>query len=1357
MADPLSIAASIAGVISLADIVFVRTMKYARAMGGAAKEINDLAKEVNLLGGALHSLSRLARALDDTNLPGSNLDLGRFRMHHIQACSDILSRIDKKLRKAEAKGTIKKFTWPFSVDYVKDLVVELVGHKQSIQLALSADSTKTLLQLLSRSEDMQNQVAEIVTSVQEAREVTIRIRQDSERDKVLKFFLKCNPQKDYETTLSLRHPRTGMWLLQLPQFQTWLSTADSKLWLRGIPGAGKTVLAGSIIETALLLSTEEVATCFFFCDYKSEETHSAVNIVSCILYQLAIQNEEAYAVLESFFKELHPSRGLPRTPDLKDATKKLREMTRLFQRVFLVVDGLDECRGTTDEVVGTLFDVANDSDNLSAALLSRDEFEIRNHLEGDFEGVEIAAHTEDITEFVTAEIEERIRTRRLRVNDISLKGEILQELIEGAQGMFRWVACQLDHLGTCLSDSECRNALKRLPPTLYGTYVRILEKVPRLQIARTRMILHFIAYAQPPLTIEQLREAVSIPQGGISNSINKSDIVHEESIAKLCSSLVRKSNDGESFEFAHASVREFLEHDDQLAPEPFRLSLACYNETLGLQSLKFLQLDNFNQNLRGKIITAALLEEIYAEWTFYEYAVKQLHGIPKNLLADGPLHDTAIMLFSPEKTPAFILWAITFWECRELSIKLPWEDYKDPDAVIHYSERIKVMISDILDEDFTALHMAALLCLASVCTSLITRGLDVNAKSKFGTPLECIFLDRHGYRSDGDFGHREDRYFATEWHMIKTIDCLVQAGASVTHTFLSKSTSSLSLVGLDLITVRWSRSFSITKCLLAHGVRIQQGDLEAFDDLLGCWTHEDNDEDMDTLKSFIEYLSPTIDRSPLHFELCKRAWKGCGSWDLESAIAGPVINSRIFLSVDSLEHNIFAAITQNNLEALHNLLRHDKLQVADVADSEGDTPLHVALKSRAPHVSRSSKRQLAIFQTLIDAGCDMLRTNAQEELPHHVWNWWTDDFADEITSHDEYASTSAVTCLMKAGVTCATQDKRGRNALHIHCDSLRPVKAFLNLSTIEDVVTALATIDDSGHTPISRALAHGNISAMLVLMNKSQELSAVLKNSGLAIQPEANHDMVSLLNQLPEERRHGTQRKECTTQSLYYLAPSITLETIERLKDLPLVAYKNPVCGLLPLDGYLARCLHRGIPPNSDLMDALCPKEMKTDLKEGTHIWTQFVSNITTIAERDFYGTDRQRTVDTASTITEFLVCSGVVECFERYTGKSAIIPLLEPFKIFTATREIRPVSDRMIFTILQHTRSWPSLRSSSIMPILLNASVASRHVHIVELLLANRADVHSRVDGHSALDVACTWGFSPRIRRKLLQLLLKH
>ncbi|KAJ0297294.1 hypothetical protein COL516b_010875 [Colletotrichum fioriniae] len=436
MADPLSIAASIAGLLSLADIVFLRLSKYIKSVKNAEKEISDLCKEVNVVGGTVNMLSRLAASLEavDESLIQS------FRMHHIDSCAAVLSEIVNKTNKYEDKsgGKLKRLMWPYTSSKTKEMLADLSRHKENMNLALSATSLEALLRCLAKEEEREQTTAAILADIQKTKKIAGRIREDYQRQHVLHFFLKYNPQANYEMSVKLRHPRTGMWLERHSSFQQWLSTRGTRLWLSGIPGAGKTVLAGSIIGHALTRSSDNVAVGFFFCDYKNETTQSPVNILGGLAYQLARQSEEAYSMLEEYYSELHPDRGLPRPANTEDLGRIIIRMSQVYERTYLVVDGLDECGDHAEEIVEALCHMAEDSDDLSMALLSRDEDDIQRHLrdpENNFHNIEIAAHTEDITEFLTSEIERRIRDKKLRFEDLSLKAEILESLVAGAHGM----------------------------------------------------------------------------------------------------------------------------------------------------------------------------------------------------------------------------------------------------------------------------------------------------------------------------------------------------------------------------------------------------------------------------------------------------------------------------------------------------------------------------------------------------------------------------------------------------------------------------------------------------------------------------------------------------------------------------------------------------------------------------------------------------------------------------------------------------------------------------------------------------------------------------------------------------------
>ena len=124
---------------------------------------------------------------------------------------------------------------------------------------------------------------------------------------------------------------------------------------------------------------------------------------------------------------------------------------------------------------------------------------------------------------------------------------------------FRWVACQLDYLCELPNDYARICALKELPPSLFKTYERILERIMIRSEDVQRIVkrtLRWTLGAIKMLEIPQLIEAIAIEDG--ESCLNECAMGEEEEIFRHCSSLVRKAADTNSVELAHFTVEEFL-------------------------------------------------------------------------------------------------------------------------------------------------------------------------------------------------------------------------------------------------------------------------------------------------------------------------------------------------------------------------------------------------------------------------------------------------------------------------------------------------------------------------------------------------------------------------------------------------------------------------------------------------------------------------------------------------------------------------------------------------------------------------------------------------------------------------------
>ncbi|KAI0197802.1 hypothetical protein F4808DRAFT_286564 [Astrocystis sublimbata] len=434
--DSLSVAASIAGRLTIADAVFRGAYKYCKAASDASNEIKEIINRLRSFSGLLHSLKIHADVLRQDGT------LSAFKSGHILDAKKLLVDMQSRLAGAQAKMDGPKHAkisqalkWPFTKTKTKEFTEKLTQLHEIIGLALQADSLSQLSELLGNSNHIKSQLSSLQQDVSNLQMLT-KVKIDDERLRILDFFLKVNPQPNLTTSIKLKHDGTCTWLMNHHIFQDWISTPGSKLWLSGIPGAGKTVLAGAIIQAAFSKATSSpnVGVAFFFCDYKDAKSLLLYNLLGAMASQLGRQNDQAFAELKKVFEGLNPPNGLSQELDSEALINCLSNISAHFDQIILVVDGLDECGTDTDEVTQALVDIHNYSSNITMALASRDEHNIRFRLDGIFERIEVSAQKNDLSLYVASELAKRIDDKRLYIVDMELKDEILNKLSNEAEG-----------------------------------------------------------------------------------------------------------------------------------------------------------------------------------------------------------------------------------------------------------------------------------------------------------------------------------------------------------------------------------------------------------------------------------------------------------------------------------------------------------------------------------------------------------------------------------------------------------------------------------------------------------------------------------------------------------------------------------------------------------------------------------------------------------------------------------------------------------------------------------------------------------------------------------------------------------
>lgn len=454
MADPLSVSASIAGLAHLCGLTFHATYKFIKSARDAPDSAEKLATEIRNLSGALQSLALLHVATLEAEL-GTDADSPSpsFRTTQLSPCLETLKKIKNDVQKAQddfgkpskmAKIS-RSLKWPFSEEKTKSLLDELGRHKQTVLLAASAESLAELRKVLAGQATLQSTIGELKGVVITRMEAEQRVELDNTSKITRDYFLKVNPHPMLDACLKLRQPLTGLWLTETNEsFLWWKGTVNAKLWLTGITGCGKTILCASVIESVLQETNPKTGLAYFFCRYEDPNTHTVTNILCSLAAQLAFQKSDTFDLLAREYDKLNPPRGLARKPDDDDLLSLLEGMCGLFEKVFVVVDGIDECGKSARAVAEALCELGMRAKTASIAVFSRKEEDLAatildglgsDHVGGEFEHLDIVAQTHDIELYVSAEMKQRRELRDIGIRNPDLSQMIHDRLVNGASEM----------------------------------------------------------------------------------------------------------------------------------------------------------------------------------------------------------------------------------------------------------------------------------------------------------------------------------------------------------------------------------------------------------------------------------------------------------------------------------------------------------------------------------------------------------------------------------------------------------------------------------------------------------------------------------------------------------------------------------------------------------------------------------------------------------------------------------------------------------------------------------------------------------------------------------------------------------
>ena len=211
-----------------------------------------------------------------------------------------------------------------------------------------------------------------------------------------------------------------------------MSGSTRFLWLHGIPGSGKTVLASFVVENVKEFcktnALHDTALAYYYF-YFRRERDEASHLLRWVIAQLCRQSN----CIPNQVRELCDAGVEPTTASLVTA---LSSAVRSFSRVYLVLDALDESSNRPN-LLDVLLRVVGDANfkKIRLLALSRKEIDIERAFEHISPNISLQDPRvdEDIQLYVQNQLcEDRKFSRWPK----SLRAEIETALVKGAKGMY---------------------------------------------------------------------------------------------------------------------------------------------------------------------------------------------------------------------------------------------------------------------------------------------------------------------------------------------------------------------------------------------------------------------------------------------------------------------------------------------------------------------------------------------------------------------------------------------------------------------------------------------------------------------------------------------------------------------------------------------------------------------------------------------------------------------------------------------------------------------------------------------------------------------------------------------------------
>ncbi|KAJ6088667.1 hypothetical protein N7486_009928 [Penicillium sp. IBT 16267x] len=516
-------------------------------------------------------------------------------------------------------------------------------------------------------------------------------------------------RSDFSRHLASYLQGTGHWLISTSTYKQWHEgDVNGLLWIKGVPGSGKSVMAASIIQQ---LRKEGVPVLYFFFRQIIDANHQPVAVLRDWLCQMLPFSPPLQVRLRDEY--LRNKRSIDSLA-LSDLWKDLKFALSVFSKVYCVTDALDEMDHGNDGFLHSLAEMGQwRPANVKVLITSRPVVAVESPLRPvHIPYIQLDERLVDMD--IAAYVQHRLRNSSVPHEYWNL----VTDAVPGrANGLFLYAKLSMDAFVKPGADPQV--VLETLPADLnmmYNDLLREHAKRSNVPDEFQLLILQFVTHATRPLRLLEVAEmakATHIPFAFEDCSLKEI----KDLVRAACGPLLQILHD-ETVSVVHHSFTEFLKGftrtkplNDldypvlEAGPTNQRLAIACMDYlTSGcldkLEIKKRSEEDEFYQPKKAQQSGTRL------QFPFLEYAA-----------ANWYIHTRRAALAGADMSSFYMTLDDFVANSQRF---LAWLDIDWPENLI---------------QGLTPLHAAARTGLAQYARHLLQeRSADPNAKSNHGDP-----------------------------------------------------------------------------------------------------------------------------------------------------------------------------------------------------------------------------------------------------------------------------------------------------------------------------------------------------------------------------------------------------------------------------------------------------------------------------------------------------------------------------------------------------------------------------------------------------------------------------------------------